>query len=275
MTGIIPSGSTRLFAVVGDPISQVRSPSVVTRLLAERQEDAIVVPMHVMGKDLPDLFHSLHAIHNVGGILVTIPHKQKALGLCATVTDRASFIEAVNVVRRANGGWHGDNTDGLGYLDGIEAQGFTVAGRKCLLIGCGGAGSAIALEIMRRGAATLAIHDIEDARRDAVIAKLNRLYPGRLIAGDANPAGYDLIANATPLGMRPDDPLPIDISKLEPRQFVACVVTKPGVPSLIKEARRRGCRTMTGAGMFDAQAVTLVDFLLTKPAEREVHLKRG
>jgi shikimate dehydrogenase len=275
MLDFFPSGSTKLFSVVGDPIDQVRSPSVLTRLLAERREDAVVVPMHVPPADLVGVFRALHTVRNLGGILVTIPHKHDAFGLCTTTTDRAAFVETVNVVRRIDDGWHGDNTDGLGYLDGIDRQGFAVAGRKCLLIGCGGAGSAIALEIIRRGAALLAIHDIDAARRDHVIGKLDRLYPGRVIVGGVDPTGFDLVANATPLGMRPDDPLPIDISKLESHQFVACVVTKPDVPPLMEEARRRGCRTMTGVEMFDAQAATLVDFLLRRPNEREVHLKRG
>ncbi|ARQ56223.1 UNVERIFIED_ORG: shikimate dehydrogenase [Rhizobium etli] len=275
MAGIIPSGNTRLFIVVGDPIAQVRSPDVITRLLTDRKEDAVVVPMHVASADLPTVFDALRAVSNIGGILVTVPHKQAAFGLCATTSDRASFVEAVNVVRRTGDGWHGDNTDGLGYLDGMEKEGFSVDGRRCLLVGCGGAGSAIALEIMRRGAGMLAIHDIDTERRDAIIEKLERLYPRRVVSGDANPAGYDLVANATPLGMRPDDPLPIDASKLEARQFVACVITKPEVPPLIQEARRRGCRTMTGVGMFDAQALVLVDFLLMRPPEPEVCLKSG
>lgn len=261
--------------MVGDPIAQVRSPDVITRLLADRNEDAVVVPMHVASPDLSGVFHALRAVSNIGGILVTVPHKQEAFGLCATTSDRATFVEAVNVVRRTADGWHGDNTDGVGYLDGMEKEGFAVAGRRCLLVGCGGAGSAIALEIMRRGAEILAIHDIDIERRDAIIERLDGLYPGRVVAADANPAGYDLVANATPLGMRPNDPLPIDVSKLEAWQFVACVVTKPEVPPLIQEARRRGCRTMTGAGMFDAQALVLVDFLSMRPPEREVRLKSG
>ncbi|MFS8146528.1 shikimate dehydrogenase family protein [Rhizobium sp. BR 249] len=275
MTGIIPSGNTRLFPVVGDPIAQVRSPAAITGLFADRQQDAVVVPMHVSACDLSHLFRALHSVHNTGGILVTVPHKQAAFTLCTTATDRAVFVEAANVVRRTEEGWHGDNTDGLGYLDGIEAEGFSVADRKCLLVGCGGAGSAIALEIMRRSAAVLAIHDIDVARRDTVVAKLEQQFPGRVRRGSADPTGYDLVANATPLGMRPHDPLPIDVAKLESWQFVACVITKPEMPPLIEEARRRGCRTMTGAGMFDAQAVTLVDFLLSRPTQRELHLKSG
>lgn len=262
MTGCVPTGATRLFPVVGDPIAQVKSPRVLTRILVERGEDAVVVPMHVSSSDLTGLFDALKDVHNVDGILVTVPHKRSAFGLCSTRTDRADFVEAVNVVRRTDDGWHGDNTDGLGYLDGIEREGFSVQGRRALLVGCGGAGSAIALEILKRGAAELAIHDIDTARRDSMVAKLRDIYPGNVVAGDADPTGFDLVANATPLGMKPGDFLPIDVSRLRPSQFVACVITKPEVPPLIVEARRYGCRTMTGSDMFLAQAETLVDFLL-------------
>ncbi|MBB3613027.1 shikimate dehydrogenase [Rhizobium sp. BK602] len=262
MTGFIPSGNTRIFPVVGDPIAQVRSPTVVSRMLVERGEDAIVVPMHVANRDLRGLFEALHPVRNMGGALVTIPHKQAALSFCTTVTERAAFVGAVNVVARTQDGWHGDNTDGLGYLDGIEAEGFSVKGRTALLVGCGGAGSAIALEILKRGASKLAVHDIDNFRRDSVVAKLEETYPGKVAIGSRDPSGFDLVANATPLGMRQSDPLPIDVARLEPTQFVACVVTKPEVPRLIEEARKIGCSTMTGAGMFDAQAATLVDFLL-------------
>ncbi|MGK6316931.1 shikimate dehydrogenase family protein [Neorhizobium sp. DT-125] len=266
ITGVIPSGSTRLFPVLGDPIAQVRSPSGLTRILAERGDDSVCVPMHVSPPDLPKVFEALHAIRNVGGMLITVPHKNAAYALCQMRTDRADFVRSVNVVRKTDDGWIGDNTDGLGYLNGLEREGFHVRERRALLVGCGGAGSAIALEIMIRGAAGLAIHDIDIMRRDAVIAALTQRFPGKITIGSADPSGYDLVANATPLGMLPDDPLPVDVSRLEAWQFVACVVTKPEIPPLIEEARKRGCGTMTGRGMFDGQAETLVEFLLARPA---------
>ncbi len=262
MRGIIPTGETQVFPVVGDPIAQVRSPAKVTEILIERQENALVVPMHIPPTGLSGLMDACHGVRNIGGLLVTIPHKRNAFDICVTKTERARFVEAVNVVRKTEDGWLGDNTDGLGYLDGLAREGFDVRSKKVLLVGCGGAGSAIALEILQRGAAHLAIHDIDDAQRDKIIARLNDKFPGRVGVGSRDVAGYDLIANATPLGMKPDDALPVDVSKIEAWQFVACVITKPDVPPLIAEARKRGCRTMTGAGMFDAQAETLADFLL-------------
>jgi shikimate dehydrogenase len=261
-----PTGTTRVFPVLGDPIDQVRSPQVLTRLMATQGRDALVIPLHVKLPELKRTFEALHAIENIGGMLITIPHKQRAFTLCSTTSDRADFVGAVNVVRRTDHGWDGDNTDGLGYLEALRARGFEIAGRRALLIGCGGAGSAIALELLTRGATQVAIHDIDLDRRDAIIDRLNASYPGKIVPGSTDPTGYDLVANATPVGMRKNDPLPVDVAKLEPWQFVACVITKPEVPPLIAEAMDRGCGTMTGSQMFDAQADDLVAFLTTNPA---------
>lgn len=267
---IIPSGRTRIYPVVGDPIEQVRSPETMTQLFATRGDDAIVVPMHVAPAALPPLFRALHDVGNLDGILVTVPHKRMAAGLCDSMTDRAQFVGAVNVVRRAGAGWYGDNTDGVGYLNGVERNGFLIAGKRALLVGCGGAGAAIAFEILLRGAAELVINDIDDARRREIHAQLTLRFPGRVTSGSNDPTGFDLIANATPLGMRVGDSPPIDLSRLRQEQFVACVVTAPAETPLIATARALGCPTMTGAEMFDAQAGTLADFLRCSNTEAGV-----
>lgn len=266
MSGVALSGETRLFPVIGDPIGQVKSPGSLTAILAERGENAIVVPVHAAASDVGAVLEAFARIRNVGGVLVTIPHKVAVLDLCAEATDRARFAGATNVVRKTDRGWLGDNTDGRGYVDGMLREGFDVAGKSALLVGCGGAGSAIAFELIERGVTTLAIHDKDEERRDHFLARLETRFPGRVRVGGSDPAGFDLVANATPLGMRPGDPLPVDVSRFDAGQFVACVVTKPAVPPLIAAARERGCRTMTGKGMFDAQAGALVDFLLAGAA---------
>lgn len=271
-----PTGATAIFPIVGDPVDQVKSPAAITAIFAARGENAVCIPMQVSPADLAGLMASLHAVKNVGGILVTVPHKRASLRCCETSTDRAQFVGAVNVLRRSDKGWAGDNTDGAGYLDGISRHGFDVAGKRALLAGCGGAGAAIALEILNRGAARLAIHDLDILRRDAVVGKLAQRFPGRVTAGGADPTGFDLVANATPMGMKAGDPMPIESSALRPEQFVACVITKPKIPPLIEFARRLGCRTMTGSEMFDAQAEKLADFLLaaTPPIRRSANEER-
>lgn len=269
MDRTIPNGATTIFPIVGDPIDQVKSPASISAIFAARRQDAIVIPVHVLPGDLVSFLGSLETVKNAGGGLVTVPHKRAALACCVTVTDRARFIGAVNVFRRTKDRWHGDNTDGAGFVDGIERRGFAVAGKSVLLVGCGGAGAAIALELLTRSAAWLAIHDVDAVRRDSVIDNLSRRFPGRVAVGTADPTGFNLVANATPMGMKAGDPLPVDVSALRPEQFVACVVTKPEVPPLIEAARRLGCGTATGADMFDAQAEALADFLLG------VSFKRG
>lgn len=255
-------GETLIFPIIGHPIGQVKSPASLSAIMAERGFNGMVVPAHILPEDLADWLTQARALRNCGGIVVTVPHKAACLGFCARVTARAKASGAVNIMIRDGEDWVGDATDGHGYLDGIAAEGFDVAGEPALLVGTGGAGSAIAYEILARGASELALHDIDHARRDALIARLNEAFPGRARIGGVDPRGFALVANATPLGMREGDPSPVLVEYLTPDQFVADVVTRPAVPPLIAAARARGCRTMPGSGMFNAQAVLLAELLM-------------
>lgn len=154
--------------------------------------------MHVQPRHLNEVVKALGHVLNVDGALVTVPHKIAALGLCARATERARFARSANVLRKETEGWFGDNTDGQGFVDGIERAGFAVAGRSALLVGCGGAGSAIALELLERGVALLAIHDTDTIRRDTAIARLSARFPGR-VAADSRYAGAELPPRGSPI----------------------------------------------------------------------------
>lgn len=255
-------GETRFFPIIGHPIGQVKSPAALSRIMAERGFNGMVVPLHILPADLPGWLAQAAMVRNCGGIVVTVPHKVPCLGFCSRATARAHASGAVNIIIRDGDDWLGDATDGHGYMDGIAAEGFDVAGKPALLVGTGGAGSAIAYEILARGASDLALHDIDSARRDSLIARLNTAFPGRARIGSPDPRGFALVANATPLGMREGDPLPVQAEWLTADQFVADVVTRPAVPPLIAAARAIGCGTMPGSGMFDAQAVLLAELLM-------------
>lgn len=257
------SGATRVIFIVGDPIAQVKSPAGVTRMLRERGADAVVVPAHVAPADLADFMRTTQRMRNVDGLIVTVPHKFAVADLCASVSARSRSIGAVNVMRRdASGGWFGDMCDGEGYVAGLRQAGCDPKGRKALLVGAGGAGSAIAHALVDAGVAALDLHEADVPRREALAAEL-RAYgavaPG---VGSSDPSGYDLVINATPMGMRPEDPLPVQVGKLAPGTFVGDVVTKPAVPPLIETARARGLATMTGTGMFEAVCERMVAFYL-------------
>lgn len=260
------SGATRVVFIVGDPIAQVKSPYGVTEALAALGADTIVVPAHVRPADLAEFFALTERMPNVDGIIVTVPHKFDAAKLCSGVTPQARSIGAVNAVRRdAAGRWYGHMCDGDGYVAGLRKAGCEPRGKHALLVGAGGAGSAIAHALVDAGVAALALHDADELRRDALIAKLRAYAPLRPQVGSTDPAGFDLAINATPMGMKEGDALPLRADRLSPQTFVGCVVTQPAVPPLIVAARARGCATMTGAGMFEAVRERLVDFYLQPP----------
>ena len=261
-------GETLLYPILGDPIAQVKSPGLLSAILARRGVNGLVVPMHVAAVDYPAVIGALKATGNVRGLIATVPHKGATLALCDAPSERARFAGSINVMhRRDDGTWEGDNTDGQGFLNGVAAKGFDIAGTRALLIGVGGAGAAIAYEILARGAAFLAIHDLDAGRRNATIARLEAAFPGRVGAGGTDPRGFDFVGNATPVGMRPDDPLPVEAEHYEPRQFVADCITRPAETPQLRIAHERGCGTMPGLGMFEAQAELLVDRVTGRTGE--------
>jgi shikimate dehydrogenase len=256
-------GALRLVFIVGDPIAQVKSPDGVTRALTGQGRHALCVPAHVSPTDLRAWFDGIGRARNVDGVIVTVPHKFAALRECASTTEGAAFVGAVNTLRRRpDGRWHGDMCDGSGFVEALRRAGFEPAGRRALLVGAGGAGSAIAHALLTSGVQTLAVHDADSARRDALLARLAAWQPGCVRPGSDDPSGFDLAVNATPMGMRDGDALPLQVARLRPGQVVGCAVTAPAVPPLIDAARRAGCLTVTGTEMFACVRDRMVEFLL-------------
>lgn len=260
------SGATRLYPIVGDPIAQVKSPAGVTRSLQERGVDGVCVPAHVASADLAAFVDGLGRMRNVDGLIVTIPHKFAASALCATTTARARLLGAVNVMRcNGDGTWHGEMLDGVAFVRaGIEG-GARPDGARALLVGAGGAGSAIGLALLEAGVRELVVHDSDPARAEALVGRLAG--KGVVRAGPADPAGFDMVCNATPAGMREGDPLPVPAAALRPTTFVGDVVTVPEVTPLLRAAREAGCPTATGVEMFRVVQRLIVDFLLEARAE--------
>jgi shikimate dehydrogenase len=257
------NGATRVIGIIGDPIAQVKSPAGVTQSLINRSRNAVVVPWHVRSEHLAAFVQGASLARNLDGLIVTVPHKFDVYALCATATERAHFLGAVNILRRnADGSWHGDQADGEGFVQSIRHAGCQPEGQRALLAGAGGAGSAIALALLEAGVAELALHDDDVQRRDALLARLGQRYGGRVRAGSPDTRGFGVVVNATPAGMRASDPLPLDAAGLSPQAFVGDVITVPAVTPLIAAARERGCGTQIGTGMFAAVCELMVDFLL-------------
>lgn len=258
-----PTGATRLYVIVGDPIAQVRSPAGVTAAFAACGHDGILVPVQVSVADLPDFLSFAPRLKNLDGLVVTIPHKFACYQACTSATERAHVLRSVNLMRRrADGAWHGDMVDGLGFVGAARMKGVDPAGMRALLVGAGGAGSAIALALVEAGVGELAIHDSAIERRDALIGQLNGLGKAPVRAGTMDPTGFEFVANATPAGMKEGDPLPVDVARLAPSAYCGCVITKPEISPFIAAARNAGCVTGTGTDMYEQHQTIMVDFLL-------------
>lgn len=257
------NGSTRVHFIVGDPIAQVKSPGGVTQAFEARGHNAICIPAHVAPQALAAWVQGVSLSQCVDGIIATVPHKFAVVDLCASLSDRARFLSTVNTMRRnADGSWHGDMFDGLGFVTAMQEQGVQPEGKRALLVGAGGAGSAIAHALVMAGVSMLAIHDESATRCDTLIGRLQGLNGARVVPGSPDPTGFDLVLNATPIGMKDGDPLPLDVSALKPNMHVGCVITAPAITPLIAAARAKGCSTQTGADMFDKVRDLIVDFLV-------------
>jgi shikimate dehydrogenase len=257
------SGATRVYFIIGHPIAQVKSPYGMTRLLEENGKDAIMVPIDILPEDVPGFVTLAGRLPNCDGICITVPHKFAVVPHCRTMSKTTQVLGSANVMRRnPDGSWHGDMFDGPGHVGAMRKNGAELDGKRALLIGAGGAGSAIGLALLDAGARELAIHDTDASRRDTLIAKLNGAHPGKVTIGSPDPTGYDTVSNASPAGMKPDDALPFDMTRLSPATFISDVVTKPALTPLIETARRIGCKTSTGIEMFESEAALMLDFWL-------------
>jgi shikimate dehydrogenase len=261
-------GQTRLYGIVGDPIFQVKSPGGITAQFAARGANAILVPMHVRPDGFDAFMAAMRGLLNLEGLVLTIPHKMSVVKHLDQMTDRVRFLGAANVIRRVapGGGWTGDVTDGLGMVNALRASGFDLRRKRALLVGAGGAGSAIALSLIEEGVAELAIHDALAARRDSLVSRLKEK-GANVCVGSPDPSGFDLAINATPTGAKADDPLPIEAEKLTSGTFAADVITAPVRTRFLEVAAARGCRTQVGTAMFAGQVDLVAEYLLAAPRE--------
>ncbi len=261
------NGASRIFPIIGDPIKYAESPVRLTQTFADRGQPGVCVPMQIAADDLEVALAGLTATGNVDGLLVTMPHKLAAFPYCATSSHRSQLLQVVSHMRRnADGSWHGDMFDGLSFVKAQVDHGATIAGSRALLIGAGGAGSAIAIELLEQGVHELVIHDPAAERVETLRTLLAGIGTGEVHSGAAEPTGFDLVFNATPLGMHDGDALPVDTSLLTETMFVGDVVAGHGETPFIAAASAAGCRTANGADMVVAGLELVADFMLSAPA---------
>ena len=247
----------------GDPIKLVKSPERLTAEFEARHHNGICVPLQVSEGDLEHVVRGLKLVPNVRGLLITMPHKNAMFHYCSTCSETSQLLGVVNIVRRnGDGSWHGDMLDGLAFVAAQKREGADLEGARVLQVGAGGAGSAIAIELLDAGIEELVLHDADGGRLDQMVKFLSRLGRGRVVAGPPDPTGCNLVFNATPMGMSQEDPLPVSAHLLTSTMFVGDVVAGHGITPFLQATRAAGCKTADGLQMVEAGMRIMPDFLL-------------
>jgi shikimate dehydrogenase len=247
---------------VGDPLTTAKSPELLNRLFIEQRADAVCVPFRVEADALLAFVTGARVMKNLAGVLVTMPHKQRMMAFVDDLHPTARQVGALNVIRcDENGRWVGAIFDGLGCVLGMQWEGNHPANKSVLLIGAGGAGRAIAFAVGSAGARSLAIFDVDEGRAKDLAESVAAATGCPTRVGAPDPHGHEIVINATPLGMKADDPMPVDANRLEPGTIVVDIINSPDPTALCRAARARGCRTQSGRPMHEGQAVHALRFL--------------
>ena len=262
---VLISGATKILTLIGDPISQARSPAMANVMLEQqgRLGEYVLVPLHVQASDLAQTLVSLRNTQNFYGAIVTMPHKSVALSLLDEVTADAQCVGAVNVIRRTQDGkLVGTIMDGEGFVGGLKNAGHAVAEKNCLLIGAGGAASAIAFALVKHGCASLDIVNRTHEKAQALCDRLQRQLPnGNIAVPQQANKSYDIVINGTSLGMKEGDPLPVADNIVDKATLVAECVIAPEMTPLLQLAQQRGCAIHTGVPMLEAQMAMMLEFM--------------
>jgi shikimate dehydrogenase len=256
------SGKTTLIAHLGYPTEAFKAPMIYNPWFDQQGIDAVVIPMGVKPEDYAASLPQIMRFTNLRGALVTMPHKVTTLGLVDEVTPTARIAGACNaILKRPDGTLLGDMFDGAGFVRGVERKGRAFRGARVLVSGAGGVGCAIAASIAAAGAAELALFDAYPASAEALAGRLRAHYPQlKVQTGSNDPAGFDVIVNATPLGMKDSDPLPFDIDRIAPTTFVGEVVMKAEFTPLLRAAMDKGCPVQVGTDMLFEQIPAYLEF---------------
>ena len=256
------NGGTRLIAHIGYPTHTFKSPMIYNPYFAWAGINAVVVPMACKPADFASLLRSVCQLENTLGALITMPHKVSVVDLLDAITPTARVAGACNAVKRtADGRLVGDMFDGTGFVRGVQRKGLALRGKRALVVGTGGVGSAIAASLATADVAAISLFDVDSASSEALARRLAEHCPHIAVqTGHSDPAGHDLVVNATPLGMYPGDPLPLDVSRLAPGTFVGEVVMREETTDFLAAARARGCQIQVGTDMLFEQIPAYLEF---------------
>jgi shikimate dehydrogenase len=256
------SGKTTLIAHLGYPTFAFKAPLIYNPWFEKNDIDAVVVPMGVKPEEYREFFRYLFKLTNIRGALVTMPHKVTTIELVDELSPTARVSGAANaVLLREDGTMVGDQFDGAGFVRGVQRKGVELTGKRALVVGNGGVGSPIAASLVAAGLSEIGLFDPNAAASEALGGRLTTEYPDLVVTtGSKDPEGYDVVVNATPLGMNDDDPLPMDVDRIAPTTFVGEVVMKQEFTPFLRAAMDKGCAVQVGKDMLFEQIPAYLEF---------------
>ena len=265
-------GNTELIAHIGYPTHSFKSPLIYNPYFEQEGINALVVPMGCQAAHYPDFLKSVFNLSNIRGALITMPHKVTTVGLLDEVTPTVKVAGACNAVKRdERGRLVGDMFDGAGFVRGVKRKGFSLQGKRVLVVGCGGVGSAIAASLAAEQITAISLFDVNTASCEGLGQRLQSEYPQiKVETGSNDPEGHDLVVNATPMGMNEGDPLPMDVSRIAPETFVGEVVMRQEMTAFLQAAKNRGCKVQVGSDMLFEQIPAYLEYFGFKTTTAEV-----
>ena len=264
MTARPISGKTRFIVMLGDPVSQVKTPTAFADWAVATSNDIVMIPIQVSDAGLSTTLQAMRDWGNCLGAVVTYPHKQAAALVLDSHDEAVEIVGACNVIRReADGRLNGTMTDGFGFVNALAGNHYDVAGKDVILVGAGGAGSAIALALVDAGAGRLMVIETDTKRRDGLKTRLAQMRPHASVHSDM-PEGFScaLVCNATPVGMNGDPSHPYPLTMLPIGCVVADIVPDPPRTSWLVDAARLGHPVQNGPQMVAAQLPAITAFLV-------------
>ena len=266
------SGKTKIFGIFGYPVEHTFSPGMHNAAFKKLGMDACYVPFAVHPERLGEAARAILPL-GLGGLNVTVPHKEKIIPYLDELSEEARLIGAVNTIEVRQGRLVGHNTDGRGFLRSLkENAGFSPTGKKVLIIGSGGAARAVGFSLALAGAGKMVFRDLDIRKADLLVNEIREktgadalsLHDEGSLALHA--ADADCLINATPLGMKRTDPSPIRGELILKKHLVCDLVYNPPETLLLRTAKLRGAKRLAGRGMLLYQGVIAFEIWTGKKA---------
>lgn len=255
------TGATRLFPIIGHPVSGVFSPPAFNALFQKKNIDAVMVGLDIEPAALDGFWQVLRGSANMLGCSITYPHKQAAFDAVDGMTDRAARLGALNTIRREpDGRLTGEATDGLAMCSAIAGTGTDLKGKTAWITGAGGgAGLAIIDAVCEQGIGRLILEEIDPSRHGAALRLVRDHWPEVDISD--TPAEAQVLVNATTLGKSEKDPLPFPEAVIARAELCCDVVTVSGETAFVRTAKAAGKAVVDGSGMGAGQLDVQLGFL--------------